>query len=276
MAPRTADLHLHSTCSDGALPPAEVIRLAASRGVEFAALTDHDTVDGIPEAQAEAARWGLHLVSGVEVSVDYRGQDIHVLAYHLFPRDPQVLDMLGSIREGRKRRVAEMVAKLQALGVGIGLDQVLAHTDSEAAVGRLHVAVALEEAGVVACLQDAFRYYIGQGGPAYVPKETFSLEATFDVVRNAGGVLVLAHPGVYDLDPIWDDLMSAGLDGLEVWHPVHEPAKVESFRRLAIDHGLVMTGGSDFHGGRTDEVRPGTMPVGVEVVRALEARRPRR
>ena len=248
------------------------MRLAARRKVDVLSLTDHDTVSGGEAAKREAERWGIRTIPGSEVSVEHAGQDLHILAYHLNPEDGAMLEMLAFIREGRVRRAAAMVAKLQELGLEIELSQVLARAENPDAVGRLHVAVALAEAGLVDRAQDAFRYYIGQGGPAYVGKETPKLEDVFEILRNAGAVLVLAHPGVYDLEPILDDLESAGLDGVEVWHPVHEPAKVQSLARLASEKGWVVTGGSDFHGGREDEVQPGTLPVGAEVVDALEAR----
>jgi predicted metal-dependent phosphoesterase TrpH len=267
------DLHLHTRHSDGRLSPAELAALLAESRVAVAALTDHDTLEGIPELEAAAAPYGIRIIPGVEVSVENEGQDLHILAYFPDPGHQELGRMLAGIRASRQVRIRAMVEALNGLGVSITERDVLARAPRADAVGRGHLAQALVEKEWVGLHRDAFRYYIGADGPAYRPKRTPGPERCLEILRSAGAVTVLGHPGAYRLSPILDRLVAAGLDGLEVYHPAHDPDATARFARLAAERGLIPTGGSDYHGDRDGETMPGTSGLGLEMVDALEERR---
>lgn len=267
------DLHLHTTCSDGHRTPSELIALCRQQNVTVAAVTDHDTLDGIAAAQAAGVREGVRVIPGVEVSVEHAGQDLHILAY--FPRldDGPFLAMLETVRVGRQRRIERMADRLRLLGIPLTPEEVREHAGPTDAVGRVHVAERLEARGWIGQYRDAFRYYIGALGPAYRAKATLPVEGCLERICAAGGVPVLAHPGAYRLDGLLELMVPAGLAGLEVMHPLHSRSQIREFTELAARWNLVATGGSDFHGDREDEALPGSFELGLEVVKNLEARR---
>ena len=247
------DLHTHSSASDGTEPPAEVMARARARGLDVVALTDHDTVAGQDEARA-ALPPGLTLVPGMELSSTLDGRSLHLLAYLFDPAYPALAEAMASIRDDRIRRARVMVAKLAALGTGVTWEQVAAIA-GDGVVGRPHIARALADTGTIAAPADAFTTdWIGDGGRAYEDKYALDAAAAIALIRQAGGVSVLAHPrsGGYEVS---DDqiraLAAAGLTGLEVWHPDHSPAVRGRLRVLAAGLGLVPTGGSDDHGALT-------------------------
>jgi len=250
------DLHCHSSASDGTAAPAEVVSRARAAGVDVLALTDHDTVAGHPEAIMELPR-GLTLVPGAELScavVDGgRPVSLHLLAYLFDPGNAELATELDALRSERVRRAAAMVERLVGLGAPVSLEQVL-RIAAGGAIGRPHVAQALVEAGVVADLPAAFGAdWIGSGGRAYVPKRALDPLRAISLVRAAGGVSVFAHPGASRRGPLVSDaviaaMAGAGLAGLEVDHPDHDPSTRDRLRALAADLGLVVTGSSDDHG----------------------------
>jgi hypothetical protein len=247
------DLHTHSSASDGTDPPAEVMARARARGLDVVALTDHDTVAGHDEARA-ALPPGLTLVPGMELSSTLDGRSLHLLAYLFDPAYPALAEAVVSIRDDRIRRARVMVAKLAALGTGVTWEQV-ATIAGDGVVGRPHIARALADTGTIGAPADAFTTdWIGDGGRAYEDKYALDAAEAITLIRQAGGVSVLAHPrsGGYEVS---DDqiraLAAAGLTGLEVWHPDHSPAVRGRLRVLAAGLGLVPTGGSDDHGALT-------------------------
>ena len=267
------DLHLHTVFSDGRRTPAELGELLAAAKVTTAALTDHDTVDGIAPLEEAVRDRGIRIIPGVEVSVEHEGQDLHILAYYVDRGDDRLLAMLRKIRDSRRVRVQGMVARLGELGIPVTEAEVLRRAACSESVGRVHVAQALVENQWVGHHGDAFRYYIGAEGPAYRPKETAGIEECLAILREGGAISVLAHPGAYRLASIFDRLVAAGLDGLEVYHPSHEPEQVAEFERLAEESGLVRTGGTDYHGDREGEMMPGTLHLDQSLLEMLERRR---
>jgi 3',5'-nucleoside bisphosphate phosphatase len=248
------DLHVHSSASDGTDPPAEVARRAAAAGLDVVALTDHDTMAGIAPAAA-ALPPGLTLVPGLELSCLHNGRSMHLLGYLCDPADPELAAETELIRDDRVHRARAMVARLAELGAPVTWEQVAAIA-GDAVVGRPHIARALAEAGVVATPADAFTAeWIADGGRAHVGRYAPDAARGIALVRAAGGVPVLAHPrspGYEIADEVIVGLASAGLAGLEVFHPDHDHSERTRLTQLANSLDLVMTGGSDDHGAFND------------------------
>ena len=253
MAMNRADLHTHTTASDGLLTPAGVVQRAYGAGLAAVAITDHDTMAGIEEALQEGQRIGITVVPGVEISTSWDGQDIHMLGYYPDWRQDRWQERLSGLREGRTLRNERIVARLQQLGLSVTMAEVhqtAGKTGSDETVGRPHIAAVLMEKGFVGSMAEAFDRYLASGAAAYVavPKVT-PLEA-MEWIREAGGISVLAHPGLYGDDRLIEPLIQAGLCGIETSHPDHSLEQEAGYRLLAERHGLIMTGGSDFHGER--------------------------
>jgi hypothetical protein len=255
-----ADLHLHSTASDGSDAPAVVVRRVAAAGFTTMALADHDTMDGVPEAVAEAKRLGITCIPAVEYSTLDDEREIHMLGYGLDPDDPALRRELRRLSAGRFSRALLMVEKLNELGVAVSWERVQEIAGDEN-VGRPHVARAMQEAGHIREIKEAFTAeWIANGGRAYVERVKITPEESIAQIRAAGGVAVLAHPGRFrsDDDTIGDDVIdryiAAGLEGIEVFYSRHTPAMEAHYRALADRRGLVMTGGSDDHGSNAESL----------------------
>lgn len=252
------DLHTHSSRSDGTSPPAVLVEQAAATGLDVVALTDHDTTAGWAEAARAAEQHGITLVRGVEISCRHRHRGVHLLGYLPDPTHTGLADELDRILAGRSGRMPGIVAKLQGLGIDVTEDDVHAVSGDAAASGRPHVADALVGAGVVTDREEAFRRYLGPSGPAYVQRYATPLLDMIGLLRDAGGVSVLAHPwGRHDdhgLDAeAFAELQRAGLTGIEVDHQDHDARAREELRGIARDLDLVVTGSSDHHGtGKVD------------------------
>lgn len=265
MAKDYIDLHMHSTCSDGTLPPAEVIGRAHASGVGLIALTDHDTMGGFPEAAKVAERLGMQLVPGVEVSTQTHGHNCHLLSYF------REMELVGSFKsylderlEMRERRFEEMVERFRKLGIELDTRRVREIADG--AIARPHVARTLVDQGIVSEMQEAFDKYLANDRPCYVPYEKLETAEVIRRVKERGGVTVVAHPG---LDKFTEqeiaDLHAAGLDGIEVFHADHDAEARRRWQAVAHKLGLLMTGGSDFHGhnGRENFYDENTFEGGV-------------
>ncbi len=252
-APRTAgapsgevDLHMHSTASDGALPPAEVVAAAHGAGLSAIALTDHDTMDGLPEATAAARAVGIRVVHGVELSAHDGSQEIHLLALHV--TQPAPLEIrLSAFRADRETRAERIVSRLVAIGAPVTIGSVMAES-AGGAVGRPHVARALVKAGHVRDSREAFDRYLGAGKPAFVSKERLEIREAIEITHAAGAVAIWAHPGPDGRRVRLEPLVEMGLDGLEVRHPSHSPEDVLRLGALADFFKLLYSGGSDWHG----------------------------
>lgn len=273
-----AELHAHTTESDGTFTPAEAVACALATGLQALAVTDHDSMAAVAAAERSAEGTGLRVIPGVEISCLHEGGPVHLLAYWADPADPPLAAELGRIRESRRSRADEMVRRLQALGHPVDAARVRALARG-GSPGRPHVAQALVDAGVVRTVNDAFvPDLIGTGGAAYVEKYCLEPERAVRLVRAAGGVPVLAHPGLFrGSRPVPEDVVrrmaAAGLGGLEADHFDHTPEQAAHYRALADELGLVPTGGSDCHGTLYDPVRMGACRVPLTTVATLEERR---
>jgi len=270
------DLHTHSDESDGTFTPSEVVRRAAELGLDVVALTDHDTTSGLEEASEAAREVGVELVPGVEFSAEHQATSIHVLCYWMDVSNQELQTELQRLRDDRFRRGEMMIEKLQALGFDISFERVREIAGGGNIV-RPHVAQAMVEAGIVADEAEAFGRYIADGGPAHVPKHALDPLDSVDLIVRAGGVCVLAHPGMWGAQSsVPDDLIASmaerGMVGLEVDHTDHTPEQRAIYRAMAERLGLVATGGSDCHGTRYDPIRLGTSLCDPEQFAALRAR----
>jgi predicted metal-dependent phosphoesterase TrpH len=269
-ARRVADLHTHSTCSDGVLAPSALVAAAAARGVQHLALTDHDTLAGVAEASTAAAALGIELIAGVELSV-WHAREVHLLGYFVDPSDPALRVATEAQRRARIARVHLVCARLETLGAPIDPAAVLASADGN--VGRPHIARALVAAGHARNFDDAFRRFLGADAAAYVPPERLDLAQGVRLIHGAGGVAVIAHPGVEGLAEQIPSMVAVGLDGVETEHPGHCPRTARRFRSIARAHDLVTTGGSDFHspGAKADLGDLGVDQAQLDALRARAA-----
>mgnify|MGYP001765219533 CR=1 FL=1 len=247
------DLHSHSDASDGTDSPTELVHAAARAGLDVLGITDHDTTQSWDEAARAAAEVGIALVCGIEVSTTLRGRGVHLLAYQPDPTHPVLQDRLREVLRGRDARVPRILERLREQGVRIELDDVRRAAGDAAATGRPHVADALVARGVVADRAEAFERYLNPGRPAYVRRTAADLHEMLQVVADAGGVTVLAHPWGRSARDVLDaaaiaDLRDRGLTGLEVDHEDHTGAERAQLRAIARDLDLVVTGSSDYHG----------------------------
>lgn len=256
-----ADLHLHSLYSDGVFSPSELVRAGAKRGLKGLALTDHDTVAGVAEFQAEAEKSGIQALPGVELSAFHRELEVHILGYAFNPQDQRLLLALERFAHARKLRMEKMVQNLRALHLDLTMEQVSAAA-GKGPLGRPHLAEAMLRAGLVKSFDEAFSCWIGKRSPAYVEKYRLSGEEAIELIHQAGGVAVIAHPLLGRMSR--EDLVSLlalGLDGIEVQHPKLLPEQAATARRLAEERGLLISGGSDFHGGSRSEAPIGHCAV---------------
>ena len=265
-----ADLHIHSFCSDGLRTPTDAVSEAHEAGVRFLSLTDHDSVEGVDEAMEAGERYGIGVIPGAELSAHFYTREVHLLAYFFDHHHPTMADYVGKFRRCRYDRGVAMVECLNKLGIAITVEQVMSHATS-GLVGRPHIAAAMVGIGAVSSKEEAFDKYIGDGGPAMVPKSRSEAVDVISMVHLLGGVVVLAHPGNGWPEQILVQLVEAGLDGIEVFHPSHQPTHIEHYSRLAAQYGLLLSGGSDSHGEESGS-RIGDCGIGCEAIEALKAR----
>jgi predicted metal-dependent phosphoesterase TrpH len=263
------DLHTHTTASDGILAPESLVDEAKARGVGLLAVADHDTTAAVDAAIEAGRRAGVEVWPAVELSCDVPDGEVHILGYFIDHRLAWMQQLLGRLQDGRERRAERMVERLAALGAPIPLARVKALADG-GAIGRPHVARALLEAGHVKSVSEAFDQFIGRHGPAYVERVKMTPVQAVGVIRAAGGLAVLAHPGWGFQDATLPDLVAGGLDGIEVYYPDHAPHQVEHYAALAARCGLLVTGGTDFHGsGLATRVPLGSQYVPESIVAPL-------
>jgi predicted metal-dependent phosphoesterase TrpH len=253
------DLHSHTTASDGGMAPEELVARAAELGIEVLAITDHDTTDGISPAVAEAQRWNITVVPGIEISTLSGRDEIHLLGYFVNLDSPELQAMLLRARAARLERAQGMLARLASFGLAVEWERLVEIAGKSRAIGRPHVAATLLEAGHVSSYNEAFDLWIGRGCPAYVERLKLSPEDAIQLVRNSGGVPVLAHPYIYDRNGAFKTglnlnrwlprLREAGLVGVEVYYPHYPHRIIRQLLAMAIQNRLLITGGSDFHGG---------------------------
>ncbi|MBX2865618.1 MAG: PHP domain-containing protein [Leptolyngbyaceae cyanobacterium MAG.088] len=239
------ELHCHTTFSDGTLTPTQLVERAAAKGVKALAITDHDTISGWDEARRAAQPHGLEIVPGIELSTTYNDRSMHILGF--YPDPQKIEDPLNERIQGRHRRAQKMAEKLMELGFPIELPPM----PGNMAPGRPHIANALLAAGHVTSQQDAFQRFIGDHGPAYVPYEKFTAEEGIRLLQDCGAVPVWAHPYLFRggiVEDVLPELVKAGLMGVEVYHPQHSISEERVLEDFCEQYGLLMTGGSDYHG----------------------------
>ena len=268
------DLHLHTTASDGLLPPAALVARAADAGLRTISITDHDTCAGLAEAQNAARELGVRLIAGAEITAIEDGCDVHLLAYFLDPQYPALAAFLDTQRMNRERRVREIGGRLASLGCAVDVEPLIASAGGGRTVGRPQIADALVNAGYAADRDDAFARLLGTGRPACVPRRGPPPEEVIAIVGAAGGIVSMAHPGLTAMDHLIPRLAAAGLQALEVCHSDHDAETEQRYRGLAAQYGLAVSGGSDFHG---DDGRRATtlgrVTLPASDFTALEARR---
>lgn len=258
----TIDLHTHSHYSDGTKSPSELVWLASKSGVSAISITDHDTMEGVPEAVAVSERYGVEVIPGVEISVVHNKQALHILGYYLDSNNKTLADALLKLQVSREKRNETIIAKLQDMGVDASLEE-LREISGLGQTGRPHIAKLLMRHGIVRSLPDAFDRYLAKGQPAYEGRFTYKAKEAIEFIRGAGGLAVLAHPVQIDkslnaLKTLLPVLVSYGLNGIETFYPSQKKTIQKRIKKFADQYGLFLTGGSDYHG----EIRPGTRLAG--------------
>lgn len=271
----TADLHTHTTASDGTFTPTELVTAAHACGLSLVAVTDHDTTAGIAEAQAVAAQLQIDFISGVELSAEGAPGKCHLLGLGIDPHYPPLQQTLRQLSENRRQRNEKIITRLNVLGVAMTMEDVLAFTPPGANLGRPHFAAALVARGAVADTREAFTRFLGDEAAAYVTKETLSPAKAIALVHEAGGLCFLAHPGLLRLaahetyESRVRALQALDLDGIEAYYSSYSPAEEAQFLRLAEKLTLLVTGGSDFHGANKPHVALGIVRDGKPLSRDL-------
>jgi len=280
MSESLIDLHAHTTASDGSLSPTELVEAAHATGLAAIGVTDHDTIDGVAEAVDAGAEVGIRVVPGVEISAELDGGSLHVLGYGYDHADPGINDGLDRLKQARDDRNPRILQKLRELGVPITEELVMDRAGG-GVVGRPHIAQVLVDLKAVDTVQQAFDDYLATGAAAHVDKFRLDPEGAFALIRDAGGIPVMAHPFQTrrmgdDLRRLVEGLRTVGLEGIEVWYSRHTPDQTEAYAALAEEFDLVATGGTDFHGESKPDIRlgvgTGDLAVPATVLDAIDAR----
>jgi len=262
------DLHIHSTASDGSLTPKEILDHAQNINLAAIAITDHDSIDGSRDALRAGIPSCFNFLTGVEISAAHPSffpgsGSFHILGYNIRLDDPDLNQALNQLRQARKNRNPKIVKRLNEMGFQISLEEVR-QTVGEGQMGRPHIAYTMMKKGFVKSVDEAFDKYLGAAKPAYVDKERIGCEDALKLIRNAGGVAVLAHPGLLNiadesrLEKLMQDLIDMGMGGMEVYYPEHSPEQIRRYTELAKKYSLLITGGTDFHGSVTPEIKMGS------------------
>ncbi len=265
-----ADLHLHTQYSDGTFSPVELVAHAVQHGLAAIALTDHDTVEGCEPTARECAAVGIEFIPGTELTAEFNDTEVHLLGYFLDTQNPRLLAEITKFQTVRQQRIHEMVARINEAGVPLAVESVFALANCKSP-GRPHVARALHKAGFVKHLDDAFDRYLKKGRVAWVPKARMSALESIALIHQAGGLAVMAHPGLNRTDEIIPGLVAAGLDGIECFHTKHTPAMAEHYLEIARKYRLLVTGGSDCHGYSKAKPLIGSVKLPYEQVQKLVA-----
>ena len=260
----TVDLHSHTTCSDGVLTPEALVKRASEKGLKILAITDHDTTNGLVDGREAAGKVGILLVAGVELSVRFDGRELHVLGYFFDPSHANLVEFIGRYRTARWDRASRIVDNLNKIGVSLDFERLRVQL-GDIAIGRPHIAKELVEQGWVESYDVAFEKYLHNGGPAAAEKELPPISEALSVLHSGGGIGVLAHPGHWVSDRDVKRMKDYGLDGIEVFHPSHDETISSFYKNLAENLGMLITGGSDFHGMRAgDDTNMGRIGLTME------------
>lgn len=267
-----ADLHLHTNFSDGTFSPEELVLQAQKNGLACIALTDHDTVEGCARAAAAAEAVKMEFIPGAELTAEHDDTELHVLGYFVDTQNEKLLLEIAQFQTVRQSRIRQMVARINELGVPLAVESVFALANCKSP-GRPHVARALAKAGLVKNMDEAFERFLKKGRPAWVPKSKISALDAIELVHQAGGLAVMAHPGLNRTDEIIPALVEAGLDGIECFHTKHSTAMSEHYLEIADKFHLLVTGGSDCHGFSKNKPLIGTVKLPYEHVEKLKRTR---
>jgi hypothetical protein len=263
-----ADLHLHTFFSDGTFTPEELVERASKLGLSAIALTDHDTVEGCTRATAACAAAQMEFISGTELTAEHGDTEVHILAYLVDTQNQALLTRIAGFQCVRQDRIREMVAALNKLGIPLKAESVFALANCKSP-GRPHVARALVKENLIGNLDEAFERYLKKGRPAWIPKTKMSALEGIELIHQAGGLAVMAHPGLNRTDEIIPDLVDAGLDGIECFHTKHSTTMAERYLEIAEKYHLLVTGGSDCHGFSKNKPLIGTVKLPYEHVEKL-------
>lgn len=247
---KRADLHIHTTHSDGHLTPQQVIAEAITAGLSCIAITDHDTLSGYLALQANnqlPPPEQLAIIPGIEFSTDLPEHEVHILGYHLNPQHAGLVSQLQKLTQHRQQRVAKMVEKITALGYALNMEEVYIAAQQATSLGRPHIAKALVRKGYFSTVGAVFDALIDKNAPAYVPHYKLTPQEVITLIRDAGGIPVLAHPGLVKSDAVVADIIALGISGLEAYHPHHTPEEIKKYAAWATTEKLLITGGSDYH-----------------------------
>ncbi len=266
-----ADLHLHTFFSDGTFSPEEVVRRAKLLGLRAISLTDHDTMEGCERAAVACAEAGIEFIPGSELTAEYDDHELHLLGYHLDAQHPRLRVEMAKFQQVRQDRIREMVARINQLGIPLAVESVFALANCRSP-GRPHVARALVEGEFCGSLDEAFERFLRKGKPAWVPKFKMSAVEAIQLVHDAGGMAVLAHPGINKSDEFIPELVQAGLDGIECFHTKHSTSLSQRYLEAAEKYNLLVTGGSDCHGVSKGKPIIGTVRVPYACVERLRAK----
>ena len=265
------DLHLHTTFSDGTYSPEQLAAEAKRFGLVAVALTDHDTVEGCERMRAACDAATIEFIPATELTCEVAGVELHMLGYFLDVTNPKLLTQMVRFQEGRHERIREIVARLQKMDVPLDEEEVFALANCKSP-GRPHVARALIRRKVCNSVDEAFERFLKKNRPAWVPKEKISAREALELIHHAGGLAVVAHPGLARTEEVLPELIEAGVDGIECFHTKHSPSASEYYVSLAEQHNLVVTGGSDCHGMNKGKPLIGSIKLPYEYVRQLKER----
>jgi len=278
------DLHIHTTASDGVMSPSEIVRYAKAKGLQAIAITDHDTIEGLEEGLSEGEKIGFEVIPGIEISAEHPPGSMHLLGFFIDIHHPLLNERLEYLQNAREERNPKMVEKLNQLGIKITYDEVV-KASGGGQIGRPHFAKVLVEKKYVRSFQEAFDRFLKKGAPAYVEKFRFTPKEALYFINEAKAVAVLGHPntlgmnGYSELENLLLELIENGLRGIEVYYPEHSPLEIAQFKNLAEKYGLLVTGGTDYHGieknGLNIGVGRGEMRLPYSMVEALKATRNR-
>jgi predicted metal-dependent phosphoesterase TrpH len=271
-AAKFADLHLHTLFSDGTYTPLELISESKKAGLSAIAVVDHDTIEGITPAVEFAKGENIEVLPGIELSAEYEGLEVHILGYLIDYKNKALIEKLEVLKRNRIERIYKITDKLKAIGIGLNPEAVFAIAKN-GTVGRLHIARALVSERKVSSVFEAFQKYIGDKCPAYVLGFRFSPAEAIRLIKDCGGIPVLAHPYTLHNDELVLKFIDYGLMGLEVYYPEHSQSMVNFYLSLAKKHNLLVTGGSDCHGNAKPEIRIGSIKVPYELVEGLKSAR---
>jgi len=263
-----ADLHVHTTYSDSTFTPAQVVDRAAWLGLNVVAITDHDTIDGVEEARREAAGHGIEIVAGVEISTYHGSEEFHIIGLYVDTSNSEFVERINLMNRARLERIHEMIDRLKEMGVELAADDVM-ELSQGSSPGRLHVAQALLNRGYIHALPEAFARYLGDRCGGFVPKRYMTVQESIEAVRSAGGVSILAHPGLTNRDDYIPRFREMGLDGLEAFYPSYSEYDQSRYLSIANREGMLASGGSDCHGQRRNDIMLGRVLVPEPFVKKI-------